>query len=331
MLSQFSRSLYLTTFILYALQLGWTALHCTALHTIPQMWKMRYFYFNYKKKRIKTRTCNDLSHNHCTISLLGELKPLQIANGKHTKKEKNKGANYILYLVCECVCIIYAWIAQEHHYAQSTSMFSHRAKFGVSKTLYLCERFSYACNSLNLLLGISRFFTFCLVRSSPFHKIIWIWLSIFRILDRLMWVSFTTKLLTWHFNTAVFPDITYSSWTCTLYFWLTTETRILVHILYKRLFICKRMLSIRNFLHATVLIGPFCTDPWMRMGCLFDTCTVFTSPKEGLSSTQNSPHFEIRRLLYRQMALTIGTHIFEKFYAHVLLFCAHVYGYHSFR
>lgn len=45
-----------------------------------------------------------------------------------------------------------------------------------------------------------------------------------------MWVSLTTKLLTWHFNTAVFPDITYSSWTCTLYFWLTTETKIWVYI-----------------------------------------------------------------------------------------------------
>lgn len=49
------------------------------------------------------------------------------------------------------------------------------------------------------------------------------------------WNKWENSKLTWHFSTAVLPDITYSSCTCTLYFWLTTvqpmiKSKILNHL-----------------------------------------------------------------------------------------------------
>lgn len=49
------------------------------------------------------------------------------------------------------------------------------------------------------------------------------------------WNKRENNKLTWHFRTAVLPDITYSSCTCTLYFWLTTvqpmiKSKILNHL-----------------------------------------------------------------------------------------------------
>lgn len=107
---------------------------------------------------------------------------------------------------------------------------------------------------------------------------IWMWMRQMRMR---MWQNSLTLTLTWHFSTAVLPVITYSSCTCTVYFWLTTVK--IANIFYANCFgfLGLQILRIRSVGGETIMLRR-CHHPTVPASLFllakgplaFDSCIV---------------------------------------------------------